>query len=230
MPSVSSTGVFKSENAIKSGHASAVVYRLWCTCNDFRPVQPGQSQDPGSHSPQAQTVAPPPLWQALFVCTEPCTQTHPTTLVNFSPTRTHSSARYARFLLLLWHKCLHCLVENNLHMCYVWSHKLAQMHQILMTRQINPCTLPAAGQFWLHLWCRNRWLQCCLHAQPGGVDCFWTCPSSWCAGISGDQVPPLPIKTGVLTLLCILLLPPSMWSFVLALLCCFVSPFWSHQS
>lgn len=93
---------------------------------------------------------------------------------------------------------LSCLCENNVHMCYVWTHELAQMHQILMKHQINPCTLPAAGQFWLHWWCRNRWRQCCRHAQPGGADCFGTCPSSWCAGISGGQVPPLPIKKNVL--------------------------------
>lgn len=75
--SVRSTGVFKSSLVLekkmqcKSGHTSAVVYRLWWTCNDFRPFQPGQNQEEGgayrlgSHSPQAQTVPPPPLWQAL---------------------------------------------------------------------------------------------------------------------------------------------------------------------
>lgn len=159
------------------------------------------------------TNCPPP---SLAGTTEPCTQTHPTTLVNRSPTRAHSSTRIAWFLLFAtaYLSSLSCLCENNVHMCYVWAHELAQMHQNPMKQQINPCTLPAAGQFWLHWRCRNRWRQCCRHAQPGGADCFGTCPSSWCACISGGQVPLLPIKKCSKLSVNVFCFPPSVWSFV----------------
>lgn len=176
---------------------------------------PGQNQvggayHLGSHSPQAQTA--PPLWQALQ---SPAHKHNSCELLTHKDPFIHQN----RLILVVdtaYLSSFSCLCENNAHMCYVWTHELAQMHQILMKQQINPCTLPAAGQFWLHLWCRNRWRQCCRHAQPGGADCFGTCPSSWCAGISGGQVPPLPIKK-MFWFNCECILPPpspSVWSFV----------------